>query len=483
MHFLDYIKQPSLIPADCGIYPRSIHAIRDGILFMANEGDTDCLVSTVDLGLEGENHGTYFKAPLIHANANVLRALFPFTAPRRVLQEEKTMGVGDRLGIASSGHIKVFEESLAIPVLAQQSMRELTLTDRTYEDVLDCVTFAVFKENFTRGFGADGDHLKNAIDVENALKLGFSMITLDCSDYIRNDLSSLSDQEITALYQNDSEAEKRYLETSFDLGENTVLTFTPEDYRRTVLIYSKAIHFATEIYHSLFSSGKYNADFEVSIDETLTPTTPLQHFYVANELIRLGVKFATIAPRFCGEFQKGIDYIGDKQQFEKEIAVHSCIARHFGYQLSIHSGSDKFSVFPLIAQYTKGKYHVKTAGTNWLEAMGVVAKTDPKLYREIHAFALAHFEVAKKYYHVTTDLSKIPSLNSLSDEELPALFTQDDARQLIHITYGLILSAKNSDGTPLFRQRLYTLWRKESTAYEQALYRHIGKHLRLLGAM
>jgi hypothetical protein len=113
----------------------------------------------------------------------------------------------------------------------------------------------------------------------------------------------------------------------------------------------------------------------------------------------------------------------------------------------------------------------------------VVAKTDPKLYREIHAFALAHFEEAKKYYHVTTDLSKIPSLNSLSDEELPALFTQDDARQLIHITYGLILSAKNSDGTPLFRQRLYTLWRKESTAYEQALYRHIGKHLRLLGAM
>ncbi|GHV55108.1 hypothetical protein AGMMS49579_17120 [Spirochaetia bacterium] len=235
------------------------------------------------------------------------------------------------------------------------------------------------------------------------------------------------------------------------------------------------------MYNRFLKDGKYAADFEISIDETVSITTPLQHYFVARELIDAGVSFATMAPRFCGEFQKGIDYIGDLKQFEKEIKIHAVIARHFKYKLSIHSGSDKFSVFPSIGKETRGIFHVKTAGTNWLEAMRVVAVVDPALYREVHRYALSAFDEATKYYHVTTDLSKIPDVDSLKDAELPNLFNQNDARQLIHITYGLILSKKNSDGSFAFKDKLYKLWNAHAQVYADALIKHIGKHLDLLG--
>ncbi|NLB78668.1 MAG: hypothetical protein GX796_07440, partial [Clostridiaceae bacterium] len=153
-----------------------------------------------------------------------------------------------------------------------------------------------------------------------------------------------------------------YIGKSFDIGEGVTISFDETELKRTVLIYIKAIEFACSIYEKYIKNN--NADYEISIDETATPTTPLQHFFVANELKRRGVEFKTMAPRFCGEFQKGVDYIGDLEQFEKEFSVHATIARHFGYKISVHSGSDKFSVFPIIGKHTRGIFHVKTAGTN-----------------------------------------------------------------------------------------------------------------------
>src|SRR5699024_7212699 len=130
---------------------------------------------------------------------------------------------------------------------------------------------------------------------------------------------------------------------------------------------------------------KFN--FEISIDETETVTSPQAHFFVANELKSNKVNVFSMAPRFCGEFQKGIDYVGDLHQFENELMEHANIASFFGYKLSIHSGSDKFSVFPIIARHTEGVLHVKTAGTNWLEAIRVIAQQNPDLYRRLHRFA------------------------------------------------------------------------------------------------
>lgn len=487
MNYKDFISvMDSKKAKEYGVYEKSINSVGNTTVFMADDGDATFIIAVGDcVGFDGEVFEAAgkraVKAPLTHENANVLRKVFPFTAPVPVLGKERSFGVGDRLGIATPGHLKVFEYYDAYPVLAQQSMRELTLTNRTYEDVLDCASFAVYRDGFKKGFGADGDHLKRSEDVKYALDLGFTMITLDCSDHIKNGVDDMTAAQLNSVYKSNSELEAKYIGKTFDVGEGITVTFSEDDFKRIMVIYGEAIDFAVSIYNEFFKDGKYNADFEISIDETMTPTTPLQHFFVANELVSRGVKIATMAPRFCGEFQKGIDYIGDLAQFESEMTVHSAIARHFGYKLSIHSGSDKFSTFPIIGEKTKGVFHVKTAGTNWLEAMRVVAMTDPKFYRQVHAYALEAFDEATKYYHVTTDLSKIPALDSLTDEQLPTLFDQNDARQLIHITYGLILSRKNADGSFTFRDKLYKLWRENEDVYTEALFKHIGRHLETLG--
>jgi len=464
-------------------FENSINKIDSAVVFMANENEQTVIIiagkdedtrlpadgifgfNAVDLG------GGVYKAALSHENACVLRKLFPFTAPVRGLKNTMSFGLGDRLGIATPGHIALFKDKDIFPVFAQQSIRELNLTNRTYEDVLDAVSFAVFREGYKKGFGADGDHLKTVKDIEYALSLNFTMITLDCCEHIKNE--KINNSALPEHYKT------KYLNKTFNI-EGITLVFSENDLKECVSIYGEAINFIIEIFNKFFSSGKKTADFEISIDETVSPTTPLQHFFVAQELLDAGVFFESLAPRFCGEFQKGIDYIGDIAQFEKEIKIHAAIARFFGYKLSIHSGSDKFSVFPLIKNAAQGKFHIKTAGTNWLEAMRVTAEKDPSLYREIHNFALNAFNEARKFYHVTADISKIPDMCAIKNEELPKLFENNDVRQLIHITYGMILNHKKEDGSFAFKDRLYKLWRQNEDAYRNALVRHIGKHVELL---
>ena len=464
-------------------YETSAHETGNGCVWMGAIGNEDFLfVAGVEAGFTGTRKQAgstaILVAPLTHENANALRKAFPFTAPVRVLGSERTVGVGDRLGIATPGHIRVFSEYDALPVFAQQSIRELTLTGRTFEHVLDCATFAVFKEDFRLGFGADGDHLKKPEEVKYALGCGYTMITLDCSEHIRNDIEAMSDSAVLALGDRYLALQKKYEGMEVTI-EGETLRFSGMELLRMLHIYGAAIDFAVKIYDEFIKNS--NADFEISIDETQTPTTPLQHYFVAYELYARGVRPATVAPRFCGEFQKGIDYIGNIDQFRVEFKAHAAIARHFGYKISVHSGSDKFSVFPIVGELTQGRFHVKTAGTNWLEAMRLVAIKDPALYREVHAFALETFQQARAYYHVTTDLAKIPALTTLKDADLSKLFDLNEARQLIHITYGLILSAKNPDGSERFKTRLYTLWREHAEGYAELLHKHIGRHLKELG--
>ena len=160
--------------------------------------------------------------------------------------------------------------------------------------------------------------------------------------------------------------------------------------------------------------------------------------------------------------------------FKAELKVHQAIAETFGYKLSVHSGSDKFSVFPIIGEVTGGHFHIKTSGTNWLEAMRLVAMEDPKLYRNIHKYALTVFAQAKAYYHVSANPAAVPDVDTLRDDQLPMLFDMTDSRQLIHITYGFILNH------PIFGPALKSLWTKEHQWYEALLKELLMKHMECL---
>ncbi len=477
-----------------GIYADSINECKGSILFIIKENAEKKLVVFREGNTYNEFDGEEyligdFKAklcPLIHQNCLLIRREFPYTAPTAVLKFQKTIGLGDRLGLATPGHIRLIKHYDVKPVFAQQSIRELNLTGRTYENVLDGVSWAVFQEDYKGGFGADGDHLKKPEEILMALNCGFTMITLDCSEHINDRVSELSEEEAEKLYLNsckneNMELESKYAGKKFPLKNGSIIEFRPNDLKEIILTYYKAVSYAISIFNEYIKNYQREVDFEISIDETMTSTSPESHFFVASELAAAGVRVASIAPRFCGEFQKGIDYIGVVAQFEKEFKIHASIAENFGYKLSIHSGSDKFSTFPIIGEKTQGRYHLKTAGTNWLEAVRVIAMKAPGLYREMHSFALGVLDEAKKYYHIGADVRNIPDIDSLSDNRLPELMNKPDSRQVMHITYGLILLAKNPDGSPLFKERLYAVLHNFEQDYHDVIFNHIGKHLKCLG--
>jgi hypothetical protein len=467
-----------------GVYPKSVNTVGDGAVFMADLGDRDVVVFVREqAGVDGHFFSvdgiSCFAAELNARTGAVLRKLLPFTAPVRVLGHDRTIGLGDRLGIATPGHIRAAEKFDALPVFAQQSMRELKLTGRDYTDVLDRVTFAVLREGYKRGFGADGDHLKTKEEIRHALNCGYTMITLDCSDYIRTGVGGMTDEQVAREYEADPDLESKYAEEAF-LVNGCRIIIRRDEFMRIYLTYARAIDHVQSIHREFFADRRTQADLEISIDETDVSTTPAQHFFIARELRDRGIRVASLAPRFCGEFQKGIDYIGEISAFEEDFAVHAAIAEHFGYKISVHSGSDKFSVFPAVNRLTKGRWHVKTSGTSWLCAMQTVAACAPALYREIHAFALTVFNEAQTHYRVTPELSEIPDIGKSDDAQLPLLFGQNDVRQLIHITYGYILNAVNSDGSDRFRHAIFRELRRHRLDYEAALETHIGRHLSLL---
>ena len=468
------------------VYEKSYQQFEDVHLLMVKVDTEKYLVvagqGTLFDELTGEQLTDNSKVcPLTHENRLVINRYFDFTVPRAFGTKIATIGLGDRLGLASPGHIQTIEGRKVKPVLAQQSIRELTLTNRSMEDMLDAAAFAVFQEGYQGGYGADGDHIKEEKDIQSALALGVSMITLDCSDQIDKTVEEASLEELEKRYQQlpaevQDQYNERYLNQTFEVN-GLEITFDREAVMKNVLLYDEAINYTTHVYEEYIHKAGRDIDFEISIDETETVTSPQAHFFVANELMKRNVAVISLAPRFCGEFQKGIDYIGDLEQFEIELREHALIAEHFGYKLSIHSGSDKFAVFPIIAKYTKGILHVKTAGTNWLEAIRVIAKTNPDLYRRMHVFALENFAEALKYYHVTPDLDSIKPLDEATDNELPAYMDDDAARQLFHITYGLILTTKDDQGKFVFRDEFFKTLHDYEDEYNAALIKHIGRHL------
>ncbi|OUN00228.1 MAG: hypothetical protein BAA02_12120 [Paenibacillaceae bacterium ZCTH02-B3] len=471
------------------VYPRSLHTHGDTRVLMIRDGGEKKLAAAgsgpLYDDLAGEVKDGLKLCGLTRENRLVLNQYFPFTAPRAFGKRTATIGLGDRLGRAGPGQIRAVRGRDVKPVLAQQSVRELTLTGRTFADILDAAAFAVFQEGYTEGYGADGDHLKKEEDIRAAFSLGFTMLTLDCSDMIDNEAAVADEAEVRRRYEALSESVRRryesaYLDRTFRVGEYE-LRFGESRLMRDVLVYHRAIEFMVYIYEHYIRNAGRKIDFEISIDETMTPTTPESHFLVASELAAAGADLFSMAPRFIGEFQKGIDYIGDRDEFERQLAVHAAIADHFGYKLSIHSGSDKFSVFPAIGRHTRGRFHVKTAGTNWLEAVRIIARVNPALYRKMHRYALERFEDAKAYYHISADPAKIAPLDAVPDDRLPGYLEDDNARQVLHIAYWLILQGKDDKGAYLLRDDFFRTLDAHEEEYARALEAHIGRHLDLLG--
>jgi hypothetical protein len=214
---------------------------------------------------------------------------------------------------------------------------------------------------------------------------------------------------------------------------------------------------------------------EVSVDETESPTSPEEHYFIAAELKRLGVQWVSLAPRFPGRFEKGIEYIGDLGEFRRSFARHVAVMRTLGpYKLSIHSGSDKFALYPIIAELAGGLVHLKTAGTSYVEALRAAAAIEPDLFRRILAFAVGRYEKDRASYMVSAELAKVPDASALPDAALPALLDDRHVRQVLHVTFGSVFQA---GGGKEFLAPLRAALMKDEETFYCLLQKHMERHV------
>ena len=434
-------------------------------------GDTDVFY--------GVAYGRFMLCPLTHQNATALRQKLSWLNPSR-LGLQTSAGCGDRLGLATPGHVRAIRVVGDIaPIFAQQSMRENARTGRTPQQVVDDAMWGVFQEGWRQPWGADADHLKTSSDIDICAAAGYSMYTIDPGMYVDNaahteNMDTLKDKyhylPWDSIKDTPAAMYSRFLSTHYEVLDQ-VLNFSELQLLRAACKYGNAIaHTAHLVEHLRFVTKDGEFDLEMSVDETETPTSPLEHIFIASELNRLGIKWASLAPRYIGRFEKGVDYIGELSVFDQQFALHAAIARQFGpYKLSIHSGSDKFSIYPTMAKHTLRLAHLKTAGTSYLEALRAVAQVDPEFFRNILSLAIMRYDDDRVSYHVSAETGKIADPNNLKDNELSGVLDTFDGREVLHVTFGSILDQYGDD--------LHSVLDNHEEAHYAAIESHFIKHL------
>jgi tagaturonate epimerase len=409
-------------------------------------------------------------------NALVLRSALPWLKPSR-FGLHTSAGFGDRLGLATPGHVRALKavDAAIKPVFAQQSIREMGRCHRTPRNVLDDATWGAFQAGWTKPVGGDADHLEELGDIDNTVAAGFVFYTLDPKAEVDGEAEHADAAairlKVEALDWASLESDlptftKSYVGQNLDL-EHEAVELDEGSVLRAMAKYGPSLSHAMAMYRRLMEKD-VDCEVEFAVDETDYPTTPAEHVVVVRELKRLGMDFISFAPRWVGRFEKGVEYIGDLEELQHDFEIHAEIARALGpYKLSLHSGSDKYATYPLIAEATRGVVHLKTAGTSWAEALRVIAHNDPDLMREVLALALDSFEANRKSYHLSCDPSRIPT--DPTDDEVAQLMDIVDSRQVLHVGYGAILEE--------FGPRMYQVWNDHETEHYRIIADHFVKHL------
>lgn len=411
-----------------------------------------------------------------------IRELLPNLVPIP-LGTSASAGFGDRLGLATPGHADSVRacsaEGLIGAIFAQQSMRENTRTGRTPQSVLDDATIGAFLCGWSQPVGADADHLKTTDDIDLCLAARYSFFTIDPGDFVESGADNLTGAALQEAFESSvpwEQLETTPQELRAALGRVDVeladirISFTDGGLERAAVKYGAAVAHVLKMARHLQANASYPVELEVSVDETATPTTLAEHWYIASELTRLNVSWVSLAPRFVGAFEKGVEFKGDLAELAHDLHGHALVAREFGdYKLSLHSGSDKFMVYPIANQATRGRVHLKTAGTSYLEALRVVGIFNPDLLHNIVKLARERFPEEVKTYQISGRVQDMPEPAALKGSAIAALLEHTDARQVLHVTFGSALTQ--------YGDQIQSVIRDNGAEYRAALRRHFERHL------
>lgn len=375
-----------------------------------------------------------------------------------MILEKFSMGIGDRFGHQGNAQLEAFIQAKAsgidvVPVW-NKSFREHSIIGTVPADTRVEADAAVKDCNWTGSYHVDADHI-NIDNVETFIECS-DFFTLDVADYTGK---AAADADIAAFVEKYS----RFAGTFTIDGIDEELTVTKEQITEIALKYLYAVQEAAKIYRHVESiKGADNFITEVSMDETDLPQTPIEMLFILAAISDEKIPAQTIAPKFTGRFNKGVDYVGDVQQFEKEfnddLAVIRFAVKEFSLpanlKLSVHSGSDKFSIYePIrkaIAKFGAG-LHLKTAGTTWLEELIGLAEAGGQgleIAKEIYAKSIDKFDMLCAPYATVIDIDKdkLPTpdeVNAWDGKTYASVLRHDQScdlynpnlRQLLHVGY------------------------------------------------
>ena len=403
-----------------------------------------------------------------------------------------SFGFGDRTGLATPGHVAAMKRcgSGIAAIYPQQSIREMTRTKRNPVGVMTDAMEAAASSGWTDPIGADADHLKVPNDVDITAAAGFTFFTIDPSDDVDQKADDYDEATLRDKFSSckaDAAWYEGYLGQSIKLGTGTVIDLDEEACMRAAVKYGKAIKRALDLgdyIKKVNEDAGNDYEIELSVDETDQPTTLAEHYIIADQCLKGGMKLVSLAPRFIGDFEKGIDFIGDLGALEVSLKDHAAVSEALGpYKLSLHSGSDKVSMYGLLASATKGKFHVKTAGTSYLEALRVVARHDSAAFREIIDFSRGRYETDKATYHVSATLADAPETKDADDATLESEYLEmwkdvpvgkgftKPGRQILHCTFGSVLTDDK------FGKIVHDCLKAHPDTYVEVLDDHFGRHL------
>ena len=418
--------------------------------------------------------------------------------PCQTLGTIPSFGFGDRIGLATPGHVLAMQRSGEgiLPIFPQQSIREMARTDRSPDDVMNDALNGMREAGWDGITGADADHLKTNADAEITAEAGYTFFTIDPSDHVDEKADTYDEstlRERFAEIQHELTWLGEYRGRQLTLETGARIECTEQACLRAGVKYGRAINHAIELAgHIAAVQGRAGRDYEIelSVDETDHPTTLAEHYIIADRCLVDGIRLISLAPRFVGDFEKGVDFKGDLEQLVRSLADHAALARHLGpYKLSLHSGSDKLAMYAMLAQATRGCYHVKTAGTSYLEALRVAARHDVSLFREVIEFSRGRFETDRATYHLSATIDSAPPAEEISDpveleRQYLGLWSEVPVgkgftglgRQILHCTFGSVLT------DPRLGPRLRSLLENHQDTYTEVLADHFGRHLDALQA-
>jgi len=370
--------------------------------------------------------------------------------------EKYSFGLGDRFYHQGKAQLQALvmakNAGIDITPVWNKSDREHVIVGTEPQSLRDEADAAVEALGWRDDYFVDADHI-NLKTVDRFLQCS-DFFTLDVGDDIGE---RAPDEDIAAFIEKNS----RFIGTLeipgagfYEVGKETL--------GAAAATYLKAVQAAGKVYRYIVENRGPDFIPEVSMDETMNPQTPLEMFFILAMIADEGIPAQTIAPKFTGRFNKGVDYVGDVAQFEKEfnddLAAIALAIREFGLpdnlKMSVHSGSDKFSIYGPIAKALKrtgAGIHVKTAGTTWLEELIGLAEGGGEglvIAKEVYASSLANIDALCAPYATVIDidrtmLPKAEEVNGWSSERyadtLRHVLSNPDynlhARQLLHVGY------------------------------------------------